>query len=401
MFAEHCRWAEVHAEPLGRDVVPLSSDGDPGRRLRVGYVSNNFREHSVAFFVEALLASHDRSKVEIFCYADIMLADEFSGRLRRHSAQWRVITGQSDAQVAELIRQDAIDILVDLAGHTARNRLLVFARKPAPVQVTYLGYCNTTGLSAMDYRFTDALADSPGTTEHLHTEQLVRLPDCAWCYRPPDASPAVETPPVLRSGHITFGCFNARPKITGEMLALWARLLLEMPASSLLLKNVGFGEPSARQHTRDLLAKAGIAPERVELVGRVPTLAGHLATYARVDIALDTFPYHGTTTTCEALWMGVPVITLAGRTHASRVGVSLLTTTGLPELVASSPDEYVKIAAALATDVPRLAALRTTLRTRMASSPLMDASRFARNVEAAYRQMWRTWCAKQTLLPSP
>ena len=400
LFSEHCRWAEIHARPLAQPAARHGNDRNPERRLRIGYVSPDFREHSVAFFIEGLLAAHDREQVEVFCYADLVREDGVSERLRQSAAHWRRITGQTDAQVSELIRRDAIDILVDLAGHTAHHRLLVFARKPAPVQVTYLGYCDTTGLSVMDYRITDALADPPGATEHLYTEQLVRLPDSMWCYRPPDYSPAVHPPPILRSGYITFGCFNVRPKITDAVLALWVGLLHAVPGSRLLLKNLGFRDASVQQGMRDLLAAAGIPSGRVELAGPVPTMQEHLEYYGRVDIALDTFPYHGTTTTCEALWMGVPVVTLAGRTHAARVGVSLLTTVGLPELVAASPDEYVKIAAALAADVPRLAALRTSLRARMAASPLLDATRFARHVEVAYRQMWRTWCINHASQPS-
>ena len=399
-LAEHRRWAEIHALPLAKGIAPHGNDRDPERRLRIGYVSPDFREHSVAFFLEGLLAAHDGGQVEIFCYADLRSEDAVSARFEKLSGHWRRIAGRTDEQVAELIRQDRIDILIDLSGHTARNRLLVFARKPAPVQVTYLGYCDTTGLSAMDYRLTDALADPPGTTEHLHTEQLIRLPDGAWCFRPHDQSPAVEPPPVLRSGHITFGCFNVRPKITDEMLILWARLLSQVPGSRLLLKNTGFTEPSIQQRMRNLLAKAGIAPERLELAARVPTQRRHLEHYAQVDIALDTFPYHGTTTTCEALWMGVPVITLAGHTHASRVGVSLLTHAGLPELIASSADEYVHIATRLAADIERLGTLRSSLRERLAVSRLLDAPRFARNVEHAYRQMWRTWCATPSTSPS-
>jgi predicted O-linked N-acetylglucosamine transferase (SPINDLY family) len=229
----------------------------------------------------------------------------------------------------------------------------------------------------------------------------VRLPDTAWCFTPPELSPPVEPPPALAAGHVTFGCFNFLPKITDEMLALWARLLAQVPGSRLLIKNRGCGVESARQRVRAALGDAGIAPERVEFAGRIHSLAEHLAFYHRVDIALDTFPYHGTTTTCEALWMGVPVVTLAGGTHASRVGVSLLTNAGLPDLIAADADSYVRIAAALASDVGRLSALRPKLRGQFAASPLMDAPRFARNVEHAFREMWRTWCAAQNPQPAP
>ena len=298
-----------------------------------------------------------------------------------------------DGALADIIRGDGKDILVDLAGHTSGNRLLVFARRPAPVQVTFLGYCDTTGMNAMDYRLTDSHADPPGTTEHLHAERVVRLPETAWCFLPCDPSPPVEPPPVLGLGSATFGCFNVRRKITDEALTVWSRLLGEVPGSRLLLKSLGFCDTSVRHRVRATLASTGIAAERIELIGWVPTLAEHLALYRRVDIALDTFPYNGTTTTCEALWMGVPVVTLAGQAHASRVGVSLLTNAGLPELIAADADNYIRIASRLAADVSRLAALRAGLRGRMAASPLVDAPRFARNVEHAYREMWRAWCA--------
>ena len=398
IFAEHLRWAAAHATPLAGGITQHRNDRDPGRRLRIGYVSPDFLEHPVAFFLDGLLGAHHLENVEIFCYANIRREDATTGRFRQLAGQWRMIAGRSDEQVAEQIRQDGIDILVDLSGHTGHHRLLVFARKPAPIQVSYLGYCDTTGMAVMDYRLTDAHADSPGATEHLHTEQLVRLPDSAWCYRPSEQSAPVSPPPVLRSGHITFGCFNARPKITDAVLGLWSRLLLSVPGSRLLLKNLGFREPSVQQRTRSLLADVGITPDRVELVGWAPTLAEHLNYYNQVDIALDTFSYHGTTTTCEALWMGVPVVTQAGRTHVSRVGVSLLTTVGLPELIAADDEDYLRIAVRLASDVNVLAALRSTLRSRLSASPLLDAPRFARHVEQAYRQMWRTWCEKQSVL---
>ena len=394
LFGEHCRWEEVHARPLAEFIQPHPNARDPERRLRVGYVSPDLREHSVAFFLENLLACHDPGQVEVFCYASLPRPDHVTERLQGLVPHWRDIYKAPDAEVAGLIRKDGIDILVDLAGHTGQNRLLVFARKPAPVQVTWLGYPDTTGLKAMDYRLTDARADPPGTTEHLHTEQLVRLPDCAWCFRPSGDAPPASGPPVLRAGHITFGCFNALPKINAPLLRLWSEILLEVPGSRLLLKNAAFRNPSVRERMRSVLEKAGIVPERIELAEHVPGLAGHLASYGRVDIALDTFPYHGTATTCEALWMGVPVVTLAGQTHVSRVGVSLLDHAGLAGLAASSPEEYVRIAAALGRDAPRLAEFRASLRERMAGSPLMDGPRFARNVEQAYRQMWRAWCGE-------
>jgi len=394
VFAEHLEWARIHASPLEKDAALHSNDRSAGRRLRVGYVSPDFRVHSVAYFIENLLAGHDPSQVEVFCYADIIREDSVSARLRSYAVHWRRITGLGDERVARLVREDAIDILVDLAGHTSGNRLPVFARRPAPVQVTAIGYCGTTGLSAIDFRLTDALADPPGATEHLHTERLVRLPR-AWCFRPPEDAPPVAELPAGRAGHATFGCFNARPKMNASTFALWARILEAVPGSRLMLKNGALRDSSVQIEIRDFFSGAGIHPERIELLGWLPSAREHLAAYERVDVALDTFPYHGTATTCEALWMGVPVVTMAGKVHASRVGVSLLTNVGLPELIAQTPGEYVQVAAGLAADLHSLAALRQSLRERMRASALSDAHRFARDVEAAYRAMWGMWCSER------
>ena len=391
---EHQRWNQQHAEPLRRFIQPHANEPDPNRRLRIGYISADFWTHSVAFFLEDLLAGHDPAQVEVFCYSSVDRPDAVTARLRQSVPHWREIFGLPDAQVAELIRRDGIDLLVDLAGHTAHHRLLVFARKPAPVQVTWLGYPGSTGLAAMDYRLTDALADPPGTTEELHTEQLIRLPDCAWCYRPSALAPAVSDPPVAHTGHLTFGCFNALRKITPAMRELWSRILLAAPGSRLLLKSQSLRDAATRTRLQQEFEQLGIGADRLELVGYAATLGEHLATYGRVDIALDTFPYHGTTTTCEALWMGVPVVTLAGKTHASRVGVSLLHTLGLSDWIAASPEEYLRLALQHGVAVERLAALRRGLRARMMASPLMDGPRFARHVEQAFRQMWQAWCAQ-------
>jgi predicted O-linked N-acetylglucosamine transferase (SPINDLY family) len=316
--------------------------------------------------------------------------------MKRVCGNWRNILNLSDAEAANLIRSDAIDVLVDLSGHTANNRLLVFAAKPAPVQVTYLGYPNTTGMTAMDYRLTDALADPPGLSDELNVERLWRLPTCAWCYAPFENAPDVQP---RASGPIMFGCFNAFAKINGSLVAIWAELLGRVAGSRLLLKSAGAGTASAQRRLTEQLAKHGISGDRIEMHGRIADSRGHLDLYGRVDVALDSYPYHGTTTTCEALWMGVPVVSLAGAAHVSRVGVSLLGNVGLPELVAQTPEQYVQIAADLAGDLPRLAELRRTLRGRMGQSPLMDAAGFAQGVEAAYRQMWRNWCEGKSAGP--
>lgn len=353
----------------------------------MGYVSPDFHAHSVAYFIEPVLARHDPAAVETYCYAEVAQPDAFTEHMKTLAAHWRGTFGRSDDEVADMIRNDAIDILIDLAGHTAHNRLAVFARRPAPVQVTYLGYPNTAGLPQMDYRLTDAAADPPGQ-EVYYTESLVRLPQGFLCYAPPHESPAVGPLPAATGGCITFGSFNALPKMNNEVIALWARVLQSVPGARLILKNKSLQDAKTCERYRQHFHP----PERIELLGWLDDPADHLSIYHRVDIALDTFPYNGTTTTCEALWMGVPVITLAGERHAGRVGLSLLTQLGLTELIAKTPDEYVRLAVALAGNRERLAALRAGLRERMRRSPLCDAQSFTRDLEAAYREMWHKWC---------
>jgi predicted O-linked N-acetylglucosamine transferase (SPINDLY family) len=371
---------------------------DPARALRIGYVSADFRSHSVATFFEPVIAHHQASEFEVTCYYNYPRMDVTTRRLRGHAARWRDVFGIPEQALAQLIREDGIDLLVDLGGHTANNRLGTFALKPAPVQVTWLGYPNTTGLGAMDYRITDSVADPPGWTERFHTEQLVRLPGAFLCYAPPAASPDVTAPPVARNGHISFGCFNNLAKMTSVTIAMWGRIMNAVPGARLILKPVSaFADAQTRAEILQRFADHGLDPARIEPLRPESTIAAHLARYGDVDIALDVHPYNGTTTTCEALWMGVPVVTLAGKTHASRVGASLLHALALDELVATSADAYVDIAVRLASDTDRLAQLRAGLRGRMQSSPLMDAERFTRGLEQAYRTMWRTWCAGRSL----
>jgi len=391
VLAQHRAWSDRHARPLMNDILPHANDRSPERQLRIGYVSADFRRHSVSDFFTSLLEHHDRRTVEIFCYSNVKFPDDMTERIKRSSNVWRNIFDLADEAVAKLIRADGIDILVDLSGHSDGNRLLVFARKPAPIQVTYLGYPNTTGMPAIDFRFTDALADPPGMTDRLNVEKLWRLPGCAWSYQPSEDAPEIQP---RGNRPITFGCFNGFLKINPKTVAIWGELLKRTPGSRLLLKSAAAGEASSRQRLTGQLAEHGISGERIEMLKWVDHVRDHLALYHRVDVALDTFPYHGTTTTCEALWMGVPVVSLAGRTHVSRVGVSLLSNVGLPELIAQTPEEYLSIALELAADPSRLDALRAGLRDQMRSSPLVDGARFAAEIEAAYRQMWRDWCAK-------
>lgn len=381
----HRAWAGRHA-PATPPRPALPDAGD--RPLRVGYLSADFRTHSVSYFFEPLLAAHDPRHVEATCYSDVASPDETTARLQAKAARWRPIAGLSNADVAEQVRRDGIDILVDLGGHTAGSRLLVFARRPAPVQVTWLGYPDTTGLDAIDARLTDGIADPPGEADILASERLVRLETGFLCYQPPP-SPAVGPLPAITQGGVTFGSFNNLAKLTPGVTRLWAQLVAAIPGARLLLKARALADPEVRRRLGEAFARHGLAPDRLLLMGPVPGRDGHLATYAQVDIGLDPFPYGGTTTTCEALWMGVPVVTLAGDRHAARVGASLLTRLDLARLVATTPDRYVRLATDLARDLPRLQAMREGLRTRMAASPLMDAPGFARGMEAAYRRLWQ------------
>lgn len=377
--AEHRRWAALHAPPPSPP--PAAAPPAAAARLRIGYLSPDFNHHAVAYFIEPVLAAHDRTRFEIFCYANVRHPDRFTVRLQARAEHWRDVSRLDDAAAAELIRADRLDLLVDLAGHTAGHRLPVFARRPARAQATWIGYPNTTGLEAIDFRFTDAVSDPPGATEHLHSEKLVRLPGPFSCYRPDDDAPAVGALPAAAGGPVTFGCFNHLGKLAPAVLALWAELLHAVPASRLLLKSRGLGDPDVAGRLRATFAAAGIAPERILCNGDELSVADHLALYHDVDVALDPFPYNGTTTTCEALWMGVPVVALAGHVHAARVGASLLTHAGLADWIAASPADYLRIASAAVRDIPRLAALRAALREQIRRSPLCRAEEFTRGFE--------------------
>lgn len=390
IFAAHRAWAMRFPPPDASH----PNTRDPERSLRVGYVSPDFRRHPVASFIEPVLAAHDRSRVEVFCYAVHLKPDPVTARLKALADHWREI-GSLDAEAAaNLIRADGIDVLIDLAGHTANNRLAVFARKPAPVQATYLGYPGSTGLPAMDWRITDAVADPLEDAETLHTEALMRLPETFQCFRKPPDAPAVAPVPMIKAGHVTFASFNMLAKVHPALVARWAEILRAVENSRLVLKAAPFRDAGTRAHYHAMFAARGIAAERIELLGYIPSAAAHFALYNRIDVTLDTDPYNGATTTCEALWMGVPVVTLAGRSHVGRVGTALLTHLGLEELIAASPEDYVARAVALARDPARLSAMRTGLRPRMEASSLTDPARFTSALEDAYRAMWRQWCAK-------
>ena len=388
IFAEHREWGAKFARPASR---PTASAGDreTGRRLRIGYVSPDLRAHSVAYFLEPLLRGHDRQAVEIFCYAEVARPDAVTARLRDLSDHWLTTVGLSDDEVAERIRADGVDILIDLAGHGVKNRLGVFARRPAPVQATWLGYPNTTGLDAIDYRLVDETTDPVGQADGWASETLVRLPGGFLCYGGLKDAREPAAPPSLTTGVVTFGSFNNPAKLSASTLEAWAGLLTRLPQARLLLKGKAFADPGARALLLGRLGERGVAAERVELVAWLANSDAHLALYDRIDVALDPFPYNGTTTTCEALWMGVPVVTLRGDRHAGRVGASLLGQIGLTDLIGESVEGYVEIAAALAGDPARLAELRRSLRPRMAASSLCDSPAFARKMEAAFRDMGR------------
>jgi predicted O-linked N-acetylglucosamine transferase (SPINDLY family) len=386
---EYARWNRQHAEPLRKFIQPHSNRPDPERRLKVGYVSPDFREHASAYFSAPLLANHDHGICEIFCYANVPREDEVTQRHRGYADVWRNTMKLTDPQLADVIRTDQIDILVELALHTGNNRLLVFARKPAPVQVAWLGYPGTTGLSTIDYRLTDPYLDPPGLFDAFYSEESIRLPDTFWCYDPLSDQPAVTTLPASANGFITFGSLNNFVKVNDGCLRLWSQVLRAVPRSRLLM--LAPRDP-ARDRLLGILEEEGIAAARVEFAADRLTRLEYLRLYNQMDLALDPLPYNGHTTSLDSLWMGVPVLTLVGKTVVGRAGWSQLCNLGLEELAAKTPEEFVELAARLAGDLPRLQELRSTLRQRMQQSPLMDGKRFARNMEQAYRQMWRRWC---------
>jgi predicted O-linked N-acetylglucosamine transferase (SPINDLY family) len=388
ILAEHRNWAQRFAAPLAAQIQPHTNDRSPGRKLRVGFVSPDFRSHPVGRLLRPLFAHRDRARAEFLVYSDVRADDDVTRELKPLAESWRKIAGMSHSEVADRIRNDRVDVLVDLALHTAGNRMLVFARKPAPVQVTMLGLPSTTGLDTIDYRITDPYLDPPGEGDGDYSEKSIRLPHCFWCYQPERDSPPVAELPALRHGFVTFGCLNQFPKVSRPTLELFVNILRSLPESRLVLSApVG----RHRRAIHSLFRDAGIASGRVAFVARLP-FSRYLERYHDLDLCLDPFPFCGGTTTMDALWMGVPVITLAGRTAVGRGGVSILSNLGLTELIARTPEQYVDLAVAWGEDQARLAELRAGLRPRMQSSPLADGKQYAAGVEAAFRGMWETWC---------
>jgi predicted O-linked N-acetylglucosamine transferase (SPINDLY family) len=359
---------------------------DHPERLRVGFISGDFRTHSVAHFFEPILSARDRAAFSYVLYSNFHVQDAVTQRLRAYGDDWRDVWQLADDALIELIRTDRIDILVDLSGHTASNRLAVFARRAAPVQISYLGYPASTGLATMDYRLTDAVTDPPVPADEWHCERLLRLPDSQWCFRP-FGTPAIPgLLPARESGFVTFGSFNNLTKASDTLLRCWVQILVKLPTAHLRLTRVRGGQRAAEIIA--LFGQSGVAPERIECVpyANAPPYGQQ---FAGVDIALDNYPYNGVTTTCESLYVGVPVISLYGRNGVSRSGLSLLGTLGLGELTASTPEQYVDIAVALGSDLSRLEQLRASLRSRFEQSSLRDEKRFAANFEELLRTAWQ------------
>lgn len=386
----HREWDRIHGLSGRSNRYTHSGQGDPAKRLRVGYVSGDFCRHPVSYFFAPLLSAHHREAVEVFCYANVANPDEVTARLRGLSDHWMSVVGMTDAQLAQRIHDDGIDILVDLAGHTAGHRLGVFCYKPSPIQATYLGYCATTGLEAMDYWLTDDVIHPAETIEQA-VETIVRLPRCWVAYQPPHEAPDVQPRP--EGGVLTLGCFNDRTKVTEEVIRVWSGILRALPDARLFLKARQYADEKTRGWVIAQFEANGIVASRLR-IEPAGSMAEYLAAYHEVDIALDPFPRTGGVTTADAVWMGVPVVTLAGSRFIERHGASLLTAVGHPEWVAGSIEEYTDKVIALARDPGRRRLLRAAQREQVARSPLLDANDLATRVEAVFRRWWRRYLGK-------
>jgi protein O-GlcNAc transferase len=385
----HTEYDRQHAQPIHDATITYKNVRDPNRRLRLGFVSPDLGSHPVGYFLVRFLENLSKEQYDTTCYSSRVIKDGMTDRLQAAATQWRDVIGMSDERLAEQIRVDCIDILVDLSGHTADNRLLVFARKAVPIQITWIGYEGTTGLSTMDYLVADRYV-VPQESKQFYREQVLQMPDGYLCYDPPTVGPPVGPLPALQNRYVTFGSFNDLAKITPEVVAVWADILRQIPTAHLLLKSRGLEDQGVKERYRDLFAGQGVEAQRLEFLP-ASVYAEYLATYQQVDVALDPFPFSGSATTCEALWMGVPVITCPGETFASRHSLSHLSNVGLTETIAHDLDEYVELAVALAGNLPRLAAIRARLREQMAAAPLCDGPRFAKNLTALLREVWRKW----------
>ena len=390
---EHFRVGALIARAAGPPYSSWSNVPDPDRKLRIGYVSGDFAPHPVALFLRPMIEQRDRQQFDLYCYSNSDDNNPIAAKIRQQIDGWRPIAGASDADVAERIRSDGIDVLVDLSGHTERNRLGVFARHPAPIQVTWLGYLNTTGLPTVAYRVCDSHTDPPGETETFHAERLFRMPHSQWCYRPWDGISPSAASDDARGDRIVFGSLNQSIKISEPCVDLWSRVLLRAPKARLLILDIRDAHVGAA--IADALSRRGVGRDRIELHPR-RSMTDYYAAIGAIDIALDTYPHNGATTTFDALWTGVPVVALRGKRGISRSSYSIMRTLGMTELIADSPQDYVDINVRLAFDATWRKEMRLMLPERLRTSPLMDARRFARDLEAGYRRMWRSWCEVQS-----
>ena len=390
IYEQHKNWAKSLTTFNQASNITHRLNPDAGSRLRIGYLSPDFRSHSVAFFIEPVLKNHNQEEFEIFALHDSIIKDAVTQRLIEITEHWLDVGMLGDSDLAELIKHHKFDILIDLAGHTANNRMPMLANRLAPIQINYLGYCNTTGLNTMDYRITDAKADPEEKTEQYHTEKLLRLNNGFLCYLPPKQSPEIDTLPVEKKHILTLGCFNNASKINSHVISVWSDILKNIPDARIILKARQFKDLELVAHFRSLFSLEDIAPERIEFLSWAENAYDHLNLYNRVDIAVDTFPYNGTTTTCEALWMGVPVVSLVGKAHRSRVGLSLLSRVDLEKVcAASSEQDYVNKVLQLSEDLEYLSELRSGLRSKVAASTLTDDSGFTSNLEYMYSNLCR------------
>lgn len=399
VFGQHLKVSQVLSSLIEGDPQPHTNVPDPERTLRIGYCSQDFRNRSAGHFAEPIITHHDKSRYQVVLYHNVLGEDELTDRLKSSATAYRNVWGVDDKKMVEIIRRDGIDILVDLSGHTGCGRIVPFVVKPAPIQYTYMGYPNTTGLPQIDYRIVDWYTD-PAGSEHLATETLVRMDGSFLCYTPPHHAGDVRPAPELANGFITFGSFNTLTKISKHVMDVWTKILQAVPDSRLLLKALALSSPATRERVWNHFGAGGIPRDRVMLLGETKSKGEHLDMYAKVDIALDPWPYNGTTTTVEAMYMGVPVVTIEGNSHVSRVGVSLLNNLGTPELIAKDEAEYVTIAAALAGNQPERLKLRQNLRGMVERSVLCDHVGFTRRLEAHYRQAWREWCERKRANPA-
>jgi predicted O-linked N-acetylglucosamine transferase (SPINDLY family) len=398
IFEIHKEYGRRFAKPVIEPSRPHTHNRDPDRKLTIAYMSPDFRAHSVAYFFEPLMEKHDRSQFKIVLYSNTSRKDNVTEGLKRVADEWVETLGLTDDKFTERIREDQIDILINLGGHTSGNRLPVCARNASPVQIEYLGYPDTSGVPAMGYRMSDGRADPEGLADDFCTEKIIRLPDCFHCYRPYGRAPEPAPAPHVKKGYVTFASFNVLPKVNDTTIAAWSAILKGVPNSRFYMKCKQLRDPKVQARIRNDFARHGIDPTRIDMESFVPSVQDHLAQYALVDLALDTFPYNGTTTTCEAIWMGVPVLTMVGNNHRSRVGLSLLSALGLQDqFVANNVEDYIARAITWGLSPQPLYNVRTTLRPRMASSPLCDEIKFTRTLEATYRDLWRAWaCGPET-----